>query len=244
LPLFFSFYWTSFPFTIIFSHLPYIYISFSLPGLGLSFSPCAKNCSQLPLFLQVLFSFLWTWLSFLLLNLFPLCHLSFFLFLYFFFFLPRLGSLSPCAVIFTLLPLLLQVFFLSPWRIPFCHCMLPFSITLSLLLLLFPLYWTFLLYVVALSPSTIIFSPLPLFFFYAIDFSLSMPFPLLPSLFPLCHHSLPLGSFSPLCHHSLPLDFFFLMCRHFFPFTIVLFLFLWLFPLCHHSFPFTITPSP
>jgi len=121
--------------------LPFtIYIYIYLPRLGLSFSPCVKNCSQLPLLLQVLFSFLWTWLSFPLLNLFPLCHLSFFLSFYFFFFLPRLGSLSPCAVIFSLLPLILQVFFFSPWRIPFYHCTLPFSIILSLMLLLFPLY--------------------------------------------------------------------------------------------------------
>ncbi len=180
----------------------------------------------------------------LLLNVFPLCHLSFFLSLYFFFFLPKLGSLSPCVVIFSLLPLLLQVFFLSPWRIPLCHCTLLFSIALSLLLLLFPLYWTFFLYVVAFSPSTIIFSPLPLFSFYAIDLSLSMPFPLLPSFFPLCHHSLLLGFFSPLCHSSLPLDFLFLMCLHFLPSTIVLFLFLWLFPFCNHAFPSAITFSP
>ncbi len=189
---------------------------------------------------------LWTWLS-LLLNLFPLCHLSLsFSPGHLSFFLPRLGlslSLSLCCHFFSsaIAP---SSFFLFPWCTSFCHCMLHFSITLSFLLLLFPLYWTFLPCVVALSPFTIILSPLTLFFFYAIDLSFSMVFSPLPSLSSLCRHSLPLGSFSPLCHHSLPLDFFFLLCRHFLPSTIVFFFFPWLFPLYHHVFPFAITPSP
>jgi hypothetical protein len=79
--------------------------TFSFPRLGLSFFPCAKNHSHLPLFPQVFFFhgfFPSTIAFFLLPNLFPLYYCS-----------------SPFVKYFSLLPLFFPLyhFFLSPLTI-------------------------------------------------------------------------------------------------------------------------------